>query len=370
MTRRFLALALVLALGCTAVYTFGKHAGTTDLTLYFTSAQGLHPGDEVRVLGVKVGTVGAIDPQGRRVQVDVTVRGTPVPVGARAVIIAPTLVGGRYVQLSPGYSGGPSLDDGDVIGLDRTAVPVEWDQIRTQLISLTTALGPTRDDARGALGTALSGARKALKGNGADLARSVDAAARAARTVAAGSGDFFTTLRNLDTLMGAINQSDADVVAFARELAAVSDLLEENRGRIRTLFVQVSQVMTSLRTYVHDNRAVITTTVKRVRRLLDTLRGLEVELANILHLAPNTLANFYNIYDPSTGAFTGRPSLVQGAGLSNLACQAIYSAGGTLADCKKALGAVLDQLPLGDVPVGLLGPVQGGAANQTQGGTS
>lgn len=368
--RRRVAVLLVMVLLCGGVLTAWKHTGSTRLTLYFTSTQGLHPGDEVRVLGVKVGKVEAIAPGGDQVAVQVSVSGTSVPTGARAVILAPTLVGGRYVQLSPGYDGGPALADGDVIGLDRTAVPVEWDQIRTQLIGLTTALGPTKDDADGALGIALSGARRALVGNGANLGRSVEAAARAASTIAAGSEDFLSTLKNLNTLMVAINQSDADVVAFARELAAVSDLLEENRGRVRDLLTQVSQVMKVLRAYIRKNRAALTTTVQRTRALLDTLQGLEVELANILHLAPTTLANFYNIYDPSTGAFTGRPALVQGAGLSNLACQAIYSAGGTLDDCKGALGAVLDQLPIGDLPIGLLGPVQGGASNQQRERTS
>lgn len=366
--RVVLAVVVVLLLAASAVATW-RTSRTTNLTLHFTSTQGLHTGDEVRILGVKVGKVGAITPRGGKVQVEIVVSGSPVPVGAKAVIIAPTLVGGRYVQLAPGYTGGPRMVDGDVIGVERTAVPVEWDKVRTEVIGLAQSLGPTAANPRGALADALSGTRAALEGNGANLGKSVEAAARAASTLAASSGDFFATVQHLNTFIGAMNRSEADVLAFARELAAVSDLLTENRVRIRELLRQVSEVVTALRKYVRQNKTALSETAARTKTLLESLQDLQVDLANILHLAPNTLANFYNIYDPSTGAFTGRPALPHGGGLSNLACQAIYSAGGTLADCQQALGAVLDQLPIGELPIGLLGPVQGGTANQSDGAT-
>ena len=46
------------------------------------------------------------------------------------------LVTSRAIQLTPAYTGGPTLADGAVIPQDRTAVPVEWDDFRDQLQKL------------------------------------------------------------------------------------------------------------------------------------------------------------------------------------------------------------------------------------------
>ena len=52
-----------------------------------------------------------------------------VPADAKAVVVAPSIVSDRYVQLTPVYRGGEVLADGVVLSGDRTAVPVELDQI-------------------------------------------------------------------------------------------------------------------------------------------------------------------------------------------------------------------------------------------------
>ena len=62
------------------------------------------------------------------------------------MIVAPNLVAARYVQLTPAYeSSGPTMPDGAVIPVERTAVPVEWDEVKAQLTRLATELGPTSD---------------------------------------------------------------------------------------------------------------------------------------------------------------------------------------------------------------------------------
>src|SRR3546814_18051617 len=81
------------------------------------------------MLGVRVGKVTEIDPQPTRVRVTFEVdRGQKIPAGAKAVLVSPSLVSVRHLALSPVYSGGPVLEDGAVIPISRTAVPVEWDR--------------------------------------------------------------------------------------------------------------------------------------------------------------------------------------------------------------------------------------------------
>ena len=111
---------------------------------YFANANGLYTGDEVRILGVAVGTVEAIDPQPGRTKVTFSVDSQyPVPADVQAAILSPSLVSARAIQLVPAYSGGPKLAAGRAIPQERTAVPVEWDDFRQQLEKLTESLQPT-----------------------------------------------------------------------------------------------------------------------------------------------------------------------------------------------------------------------------------
>ena len=56
-----------------------------------------------------------------------------VPANATASILNPSLVASRTIQLSPPYTGGPVMEDGAVIPIDRTQVPVEYDQLRDSI---------------------------------------------------------------------------------------------------------------------------------------------------------------------------------------------------------------------------------------------
>ena len=93
-----------------------NRAGTTEITAYFDKSVGIYEGSNVRVLGVQVGSVTSVVPQGDQVEVKLRVdRGIDIPADAKAVQITPSLVSDRYVQLAPAYSGGDTMADGAVI---------------------------------------------------------------------------------------------------------------------------------------------------------------------------------------------------------------------------------------------------------------
>ncbi|MDT7750160.1 MAG: phospholipid/cholesterol/gamma-HCH transport system substrate-binding protein, partial [Pseudonocardiales bacterium] len=150
---------IVLVLGIAATYyVFGSALREVQVSGVFERANGLYPGDDVRILGVSVGKVDQVTPRGADVKIDFHYdRGYRVPSNAMAAIVAPSLVSGRYIQLAPAYRGGPVMGDGAIIPLERTAVPVEWDQIQSELTSLSQALGPNGVNAHGALNSALTG---------------------------------------------------------------------------------------------------------------------------------------------------------------------------------------------------------------------
>ena len=121
-----------------------KDVEKNTYSAYFVEANGLFVGDEIRILGVAVGVVDKVEPQPAGSKVTFSVdKQYPIPADARAAILSPSLVTSRAIQLVPVYSGGPKLSPGASIPINRTAVPVEWDDFRKQLEKLTDALQPT-----------------------------------------------------------------------------------------------------------------------------------------------------------------------------------------------------------------------------------
>ena len=106
-------------------------------------ANSLYKGNEVRIMGVPVGEVTKIQPLGDRVRITLEYDGeVKLPADARPSMISPSVVGDRFIQLGPAYTGGPALPDNAQLGIDRTAVPVEFDDIFKSIDNLALALGP------------------------------------------------------------------------------------------------------------------------------------------------------------------------------------------------------------------------------------
>ena len=85
--------------------------GPKTITAYFTSATAIYPDDQVRVSGVKVGTIKSIEPQGTKAKMTLHVdHDVPIPADAKAIIVTQNLVAARYVELTPSYrSSGPVM---------------------------------------------------------------------------------------------------------------------------------------------------------------------------------------------------------------------------------------------------------------------
>ena len=124
MLAKLVAPLVIAALVVAALVTFVFNGGhTKSLTAEFPRAVSLYEGSDVRVLGVPVGKVDSVTPSGTNVVVtmhyDADVQ---IPADAKAVIISPSIVGDRFVQLTPAYTGGPALADGaDLLARAATA---------------------------------------------------------------------------------------------------------------------------------------------------------------------------------------------------------------------------------------------------------
>jgi phospholipid/cholesterol/gamma-HCH transport system substrate-binding protein len=303
-----LAGVLVVLLAAGAVFLVRQtYFGPTRITAYFTSATGIYPGDEVRVLGVKVGRITAIEPAGAQARMTLDVdHDVPIPADAKAVIVAQSLVAARYVQLAPAYeSSGPTMGDGAVIPAERTAVPVEWDEVKTQLMRLATDLGPTSAVSGTSVSRFIDSTANALAGNGDKLRQTLAELSGVGRTLADGSGNIVDIIKNLQTFVTALRDSNVQIVQFGDRLATLTSVLNDDRTGLDSALTDLSVAVGDVQRFVAGTRNQTAEQVQRLANVTQNLVDHKIDLENILHVAPNAIANGYNIYNPDSGSFVG-----------------------------------------------------------------
>ncbi|MFT3901103.1 MAG: MCE family protein [Gordonia sp. (in: high G+C Gram-positive bacteria)] len=365
------AIAAFAALLLVAAGYFGYQKATTDtVTVYFRSATGLFPGDPVRVLGVNVGRVVAVDPQPDAVKVKLRLdKSVDVPADARAAIVAQSLVSGRFIQLAPVYKQGPKLVGGDDIPMERTAVPMEWDDLKKQLSKFTEAVGP--DGASdGAATRAVGVANKNLEGNGEAINRSLREMSKLTGTLSAGRDDLFSTIRSLQKLTDVLSSSQEQLVQFNGRIASVSTVLSDTAA-LNDALLGLDSAMVEIKKFLDTNGDALSNSVNKLTTATNILREKDAKLRGLLHSAPTQLSNFYNIYNPMTGSLGGIFGLGMGNNIITLLCgtmQANNRPGQSQAEvdkCVDVLAPVMKAMVV-NYPPFLTNPVQGQVARPEQ----
>lgn len=360
MTRvRALAVALVLLLlaGMLALIRGGDPERTA--VLYLPRAVHLYVGSDVSVLGVRVGEVTAVHPEGDRVRVDLTYDAEQrLPEQVEAALVSPTLVADRYVQLTPVYDGGPALEDGETIPLSRGQVPVELDEIFASLHELTTALGPDGANKDGALSDLVAVGADNLRGNGAAAGAALQGAAQLSETLADNKEELFGTVRSLQLFTTELAEHDAEVRAFSRDLATVSGQLAGEREQLGSALESLALTLGKLTSFVRDNRADLTANVQDLQQVAAALSKEKAALGELLEIAPTGISNFTHLYNPQSRALNGR---INGDAIYEdptvFACSLYVSLGRDADECRDLIAPLLGApAPAGDRSLGGLLP--------------
>lgn len=236
-----------------------------DLTAEFGDAAGLNPENQVRVAGIKVGTVEKVELVGDKVVVSMQIdNGTEIPEDATAEIKLATLLGTKFVEIDASGSD-PFLQDGDVIPLERTEIPYEIYQASNQGTAVLEDLdGPTLNKMLVQL-TKLTAAAEdevgeALEGLN-DLGAGVGAKEEELRELLAGSDDLTALLADegdeivrlvdaSNTVLGSLAQKREEVQSLlevTKQMAAnVTSLVRENRSRIDGILTKLDRALVVL----------------------------------------------------------------------------------------------------------------------------
>jgi phospholipid/cholesterol/gamma-HCH transport system substrate-binding protein len=316
-TRARLSLARAVALSCvlalvvaTAAWWLLSAASSNKITAYFSAAVGVYPGSDVRVLGVRVGSIDTVTPQGTTVKVEMSVdRTVSVPANAQAVVVAPSVVSDRYVQLTPVYTGGPQLAANATIPREHTATPVELDELYRSLNKLTSALGPNGANKNGALSDLLNTAAANLRGNGQTLNDTIKQLGEATKTLSGSSEDLFSTVDNLQKFITTLADDDQQVRNFNQQLADASGYLAGERGDLRDALNQLASALGQVQAFIKDNRGVLKSNVDKLSGVTKVLVDQRASLAEILDVAPTGIGNVANAYNAASGTLDARADI-------------------------------------------------------------
>ena len=284
-------LATVLVLGGLALVKATSGSGTKTYTAYFADSAGLFVGNDVGVLGVKVGKVASITPDGNQVKVVLQVDGDrPIPAQAGAVIVARSVATDRYVELTPAYQSGPTMSDGATIPMDRTRTPVEFDQVLANLSTFATDISGSKE-ASGAVRRIVDAGSQALAGQGQPLHDMIGSLSTATSDVAGQRQQFADMLTSIDTLVHQVSANQQTERAFIKQVADASSMLAGQREEFKQTLDSLDTAVTQLAQFSAANKDSIVGTLNDSATLVKTLNTKQATIAEILRDLPLALQN-------------------------------------------------------------------------------
>jgi phospholipid/cholesterol/gamma-HCH transport system substrate-binding protein len=356
------AVVVVLALVAGVVgWTLYQRLTTNTVVAYFEDTLALYPGDKVQIMGVQVGKIESIEPAGDKMKVTFHYENKyKVPANATASILNPSLVASRNIQLSPPYTGGPVMEDDAVIPLDRTQVPVEYDELRDSINKILTDLGPTPEQPKGPFGDIIESAADGFAGKGEQINKTLNSLSEALFALNEGRGDFFGVIKSLALFVNALYKSDQQFVALNDDLAQFTNSFANTDREVANALRDIDGLLTTTRQFLDENSEVLTHDINNLAEVTnailqpDPLNGLETGL----HVFPTLVANLVNISSPNAGGIVGLPVIANFANPMQFICGAIQ-AGSRLGYqesaelCAQYLAPILDAIKFNFPPIGI-----------------
>ena len=305
--KRVIIPGVIVALLAAAAFVMFDDDDRKMLTAHFPRTISLYEGSDVRVLGVPIGTVESVTPSGTDVVVTMSYDAeVEVPADAEAVIIAPSVVGDRFIQLTPVYEGGEVLEDGATLQEDRTSVPLELDQIYSSLDDLNVALGPNGANRNGALTDLLETTADNFGGQGEQFHQTIEDFSQFSQTLDNNKEELFGSAAALQGFIGTLAKNDETVREFNQSLGDVATMLAGERGELKASLRNLGIAMKQISGFVRENRELLGRNIQGLNRVAKVLVKQRGALDEVLKAGPLALNNLYLTYNPQAGTLDTR----------------------------------------------------------------
>jgi phospholipid/cholesterol/gamma-HCH transport system substrate-binding protein len=260
-------------------------APTSEYKAEFVDATGVVKGDDVRVAGVKVGTVKDVSIVDRtRALVTFTVDdSTTVSKATQAAIRYRNLVGQRYISLSQGIGDSDELDPGSTIPVSQTSPALDLTVLFNGFKPLFQALSP--DD----INKLSYEVVQVFQGEGGTLEGLLAHTASVTNTLAQRDqviGDLITNLNEVLDHLGDRDDQLSELITTFRTFVAG---LKQDRGAILDSLDQISDLSVQTADLVSGIRAPFVEDIKQLRRFTENVNRNKDELDRALQVLPISL---------------------------------------------------------------------------------
>jgi phospholipid/cholesterol/gamma-HCH transport system substrate-binding protein len=247
-------------------------------TAVVPEAAGLQAGDPVMVSGVEVGRVTEVALADKGVAVDFSVTDENVSLGeqSQAAIEVATLLGDK--QLSVQSAGRGSLDEGDVIPLNRTTSPYD---ISKALGNLTTEVGHLNTQR---VARALDTVSTTFQGSRPELRTALHGVERLSRTVNRRDQQLLRLASHANAFSGVLAERSQQLQRLVRDGNLLFQELLLRQRAITRLLHGIAPVAEQMRGLVQENRREIGPALDHLNRVIAVLRQ---NRANVRHALSN-----------------------------------------------------------------------------------
>lgn len=276
-------------------------------TLYqaaFTEAAGLRPTDEVRIAGVRVGTVDGVTLQGTHVLVSFRVKNAYVGDQSKVSIQIKTLLGRKYLAVD--VAGNAVQNPRQEIPLSRTTSPFD---IYPAFQQLTTTIDSINTDQ---LAQSFQALANAFKDTPSSVRSVLDGLSRLSNTVSSRDQQLRSLLAAANNVTGVVASRDAQIGQLLNDGGLLLDELNARRQAISQLLTNTSAVALQLEGVVADNQATLNPALNQLAGVVQILTSNLDSIDRSLTL----LAPFYRVFANTLGSGRWFDTYIQNFGTS------------------------------------------------------
>lgn len=290
--------ALVIVLGLPACGFGGE--GSYQVTAYFDRAVSVFPSSDVRVLGLPAGSVSKVEIDGDQVRVDMAIpEDIKIPADATAQIVPQSLIGERYIQISPAFTKGmTAAEDGDV--LEKTVIPVEPDEALAALKEFMDSLDPE------GIGQLVSNLDEDLRGNGTKLNDSLGSLSQLVATFAEKDDVLVRIVESFDKLTATLVTREQQLGQVMDAFAEATQVLADERQGIEDLIGGLAELSSNGLVLVGEHSSDLRTDIATLAEAAATIEANLESVTLLLASGPNLARGIIGAYDPELRAINLR----------------------------------------------------------------
>lgn len=289
---------LVITLGLPACSLGG--GGTYQVTAYFDRAVSVFPSSDVRVLGLPAGSVSEVEIDGDQVRIDMEIPDdVQIPADATAQIVPQSLIGERYIQISPAFTAGMTpAEDGDV--LEKTVIPVEPDEALAALKEFLDSLDPE------GIGQLVSNLDEDLRGNGAKLNDALGSLSQLVETFAEKDDVLVRIVESFDKLTATLATREQQLGQVMDAFAEATQVLADERQGIEDLVGGLADLSANGLVLVGEHSSDLRADIATLTEAAATIDANLGSVTQLLAAGPNLANGIIGAYDPELRALNLR----------------------------------------------------------------